>query len=85
LANSCSIENGEFQGMTKYRVVCTEEVETEFVVDAPDGETLNKWMDSNEAIDFVSEHTHLQTVIDREFRPYTTGNRAKADVTLERK
>jgi len=66
----------------KYKVVCTEEVVVEFVVSAPDEKTLNEWTDSNAAVDFVSNRTRWQTVLNREFRASPVGDASVADVDL---
>lgn len=56
--------------MTKrFRVICTETVRTELVVEAPDQSTLQAWLDGDPAAaaDAVSENTGRQEVHERDY------------------
>jgi hypothetical protein len=66
----------------KYRVVCVEEVSTEFFVEAPDEERLREWLDGDEGADAVSMHCNRQTVREREFEivePWTGNEKVDHD------
>lgn len=52
--------------MPKFRVVCQEEVSTEFFVDAPDRKTLSDWLDE-QGPDAISDMLSRQVVHERYF------------------
>ena len=52
--------------MPKFRVTCSEEVTTEFFVEAPNRERLDDWLEE-EGADVVSYKTERQTVHEREY------------------
>ncbi len=52
--------------MTKFSVTCSEEVTTEFFVEAPSKERLDAWLEE-EGADVVSYLTERQTVHEREY------------------
>lgn len=52
--------------MKRFQVTVREMVKTSFTVDCRDEETLNRWMDSEDFADVVSEHINEQVVEDRD-------------------
>lgn len=66
--------------MPRFRVVCTEEVCVEFVVEAPDAAHLEAWLEAH-LVDVAADSVHFQQVLDRrhDYKEYNSG----ADVELD--
>ncbi len=66
----------------KYRIVCTETVETEFFVESPNGKRVHEWLEEKGA-DVVSGRLESQQVSEREYYVERCHDEGKADYATD--
>lgn len=69
--------------MPKFRVVCIEEISTEFFVEAPNQERVDKWLEEDGA-DAVSYLCRRQDVHDRDYEVESWDGDEKTDYDTEK-